>query len=150
IAHNATTTFRVTATDAAGNASPCSDGVDYIEDSDGPTVAIDSSPPSFTNDNTPTVTFHASDVHGPVSFKCTLTGGSATSCSSPKGYGPLVDGAYTITVDATDALGNTSSQPLDFTVDTLAPVTVIDSAPAGTITDNQPSIAFHTDDVNGA
>ncbi|MBF4992498.1 Ig-like domain-containing protein, partial [Methylophilus sp. QUAN] len=38
---------------------------------------------------------------------------------------PLVDGSHSITVTATDPAGNTSnpSQPLDFTVDTIAPNT---------------------------
>ena len=150
IAHDTLTTFHVTATDVAGNASTCSDGFDYTEDSSPPDLVIDTAPSSFSNDDTPSVAFHATDAHGPVSLKCTLTGGSPSSCSSPQGYGPLVDGDYTITVDATDAIGNTTSEPIDFTIDTIAPVTVIDSAPSGTTNDDTPTVSFHTDDVNGA
>jgi hypothetical protein len=156
IPHDAVTTFRVTATDAAGNTSSCSPGFDYAEDSTGPALTIDSVPQAYTNDPDPTLTFHASDANGPVTFQCAFTGpelGGPGSCSSPYdfGGGNLGDGAYSVNVMATDSLGNqTPSADIDFTVDTIAPVTVIDSAPAGTTSDNTPTLVFHTTDLNGA
>jgi hypothetical protein len=51
---NTTTTFRATATDGAGNASPCSAERTYIEDSIRPQTTIISGPTGKTTDDTPT------------------------------------------------------------------------------------------------
>jgi CSLREA domain-containing protein len=154
LAHDALTTFRVTATDAASNTSNCSSGFGYRQDSTPPALLIDSVPPSFTNDATPSLAFHGSDANG-VSFGCDFSGASSGSddpCSSPYDFGgSLPDGSYTAHVTAVDDAGNqTQSSEIDFTVDTIAPNTVIDSAPSGTTGDNTPTLTFHTDDANGA
>jgi CSLREA domain-containing protein len=151
ITHDGVTTFRVTSTDAANNTSSCSTGFSYTEDSTNPTLVIDSAPDSFTNDPNPSVTFHGSDANG-VTFACDFTGASTGSddpCTSPYDFGGAVsDGAYTAHVTAEDGAGNSAqSSDIEFTVDTVAPVTVIDSAPSGTTGDSTPTLEFHATDA---
>jgi hypothetical protein len=151
---DALTTFRATATDAAGHTSNCSNGFGYTEDSTAPDLSIDSTPAALSNDSTPTVTFHGSDTNG-VSFQCSFTGpssGSANPCSSPYDFGgSLGDGDYTAHVTAVDGAQNqTQSSDIDFTIDATPPVTVIDSAPSGTTSDNTPTVTFHANDATVA
>jgi hypothetical protein len=153
IPHDAVTTFRATATDAAGHTSNCSSGFGYIEDSTAPILSIDSAPSALSNDSTPSVTFHATDANGPVTdFQCEFTGPESNSepCSSPYdfGGGTFSDGAYTATITATDPAGNPTTSPdIDFTIDATPPVTVIDSAPSGTTGDSTPTLEFHATDA---
>jgi hypothetical protein len=151
IPHDAVTTFRATATDAADHTSNCSSGFAYTQDATAPSLVIDSSPSAFTNDLNPMITFHGRDANG-VSFQCSFTGpssGSADPCSSPYDFGgSLPDGAYTAQVTAVDgALNQTQSSEIEFTVDTVAPVTVIDSAPSGTTGDSTPTLEFNATDA---
>ena len=54
-----TTNFRATATDSAGNASPCSNARTYVEDTVAPETSITSDPKqgSSTRDTPPTFSF---------------------------------------------------------------------------------------------
>jgi Big-like domain-containing protein len=93
-----------------------------------------------TNDSTPTFTF--TDDESGVTFNCRLVPdgsppGAFRGCSSPVTTDPLVDGGYTFSVKATDALSNESeSTSVHFTVDTKPPIApVIATGP----TDPSPS-----------
>src|SRR5207248_6063771 len=57
VAEDSSTTFYATATDAAGNASGCSSGATYVEDSTPPATpsSLAVSPASPANDNSPTI-----------------------------------------------------------------------------------------------
>ncbi len=71
---DSSTSFSATASDAAGNPSPCSaDGVTFIEDSTAPETRIDSGPASPTNHPTPSFAFSS---EAGASFECRLDGGS--------------------------------------------------------------------------
>jgi len=121
VADNSTTTFRASAEDAAGNLSPCSSGIEYIEDSKAPQTTIDSGPSGPTNDPTPTFSFSADEE--PVSFQCAIDAGSFASCASPHTTESLADGAHTFKVRATDQAANTDPTPAErsFALDTEAP-----------------------------
>jgi hypothetical protein len=152
IGHDAVTTFRVAATDAANHTSTCSSGFAYTQDATAPLLVIDSTPPAFTNDPNPTIAFHGSDANG-VSFQCDFTGPSSDSgaCTSPYdfGGGSLGDGSYTAHVTAVDGAQNqTQSTDIDFTVDTVAPDTFIDMSPPTFTNDPTPSLTFHATDAN--
>jgi CSLREA domain-containing protein len=154
ITHNATTNFRATATDAAGNTSGCTGAFSYVEDSTPPAVTIDTAPPAYSQNRNPAATFHGDDpfpVAGAVNFTCTVTNyGGPFSCASPWDFltPNLADGNYSLTVTATDTAGNTTdSAPQDFVIDNAPPVTTIDSAPSGTTSDNTPTLAFHATDA---
>jgi bacillolysin len=125
VADNSTTTFRATAEDAAGNLSPCSSGIEYVEESNAPNTIIDSGPEegSTTNDPTPTFSFSANEEA--ALFECATDAGSFSACTSPHTTSSLADGAHTFKVRAKDKAANTDPSPAQrsFTVDakTLEP-----------------------------
>lgn len=133
----------VTVTDAAGNTSAATDPITFIVDSLAPdaigdltvinnegAVAVLVTPDSATNDNTPVISGTAE-----VGSTVTLTDGDAVlgtvivgadgtwSFTSPA----LGDGSHTLSITATDAIGNVSpATTITFTVDTLPPDAVTD------------------------
>ncbi|MGH8984213.1 MAG: Ig-like domain-containing protein, partial [Acidimicrobiia bacterium] len=123
-------TFRVRATDPAGNTDATPASYAWTVDTDAPETSIDSSPTNPTNAADATFTF-ASDEGGST-FECRVDGGAFDACTSPKPYSGLSDGSHTFEVRATDLAGNTDATPAAFTwtVDTAAPQTTIDSNPA--------------------
>jgi hypothetical protein len=159
LADNSTTTFRATATDAAGNPSGCSSSfVDYIEDSTSPAAFIDDGPSGVTNDPTPTFDFHALDAFpaGDIfTFQCSIDSGAVSfgPCSGPGSSdtpaSPLPDGAYTFRVRAIDQAGNISAPATaTFTVQTPAvldqipPETTITGGPKKKTTKRRPRFTF--------
>ncbi len=136
---NSTTTFYASATDAAGNTSPCSTGVAYTEDSAPPAAptGLTSSPTSPANNNSPKILGGAeagSTVKIYTDAACTAGNlaatGSATTFASP-GIAVSVsdDTTTTFHATATDAAGNTStcsSSNVTYVEDSTAP-----SAPTG-------------------
>ena len=80
---------------------------------------------------TATATFTAAGNTGAV--QCSLDGGAAADCTSPKAYAGLSDGNHTITVTAKDAVNNVGSATKTFVVDTTAPkVTIGNPSLSGT------------------
>ncbi|MBI2690792.1 MAG: hypothetical protein HYX29_02420 [Solirubrobacterales bacterium] len=63
---------------------------------------------------------------------CAIDGGAASACSSPRVYTGLAQGAHTVTVVATDAAGNTTTQSRSFSVDSVAPTVTGSFVPSGT------------------
>ncbi len=146
VANNTTTTFRATATDVAGNTSPCSsDSITYTDDSIPPETAIDSGPAGLTNDPTPTFTFWGSQS---PSFECKVDAGPWFACTTPYTSFALADGPHRFQVRATDPAGNTDQSPAtrDFTIDSDLPETTIDAGPAGLTTDASPRFEFSSND----
>ncbi len=120
---------------------------------------IDASVPSasITNSSSlPTLTksrdigFEFASSKANSTFKCSLDGATATSCTSPQAYGALSEGVHVFTVNATDSLGNVGKVLASFrwTVDATAPVTsFIDIAPADSISSNtSKSFTFTADE----
>ena len=110
---NTTTPFRATATDRAGNASPCSVERTYVEDSIRPQTTITSGPSGKTTDDTPTFAFQSSESGS--TFVCRFDSEPFDSCSGPGAShtpsGPLSLGAHTFEVQATDQARNTDPTP---------------------------------------
>jgi Big-like domain-containing protein len=135
-------TFSVRATDAAGNTdpSPPSRTFTYVDDTNGPVVAITSAPASPTNDTTPTLEFTVDDPTATVT--CKVDSRPAVPCASPYTVSPaLADGDHTVTVIAVDPAHNAGHDSATFTVDTAPPETTIDSGPSGTVY-NTNSVTF--------
>jgi Bacterial Ig-like domain (group 3) len=114
--------FVVKATDAAGNTAE--ETYTWVVDTTAPTVSIDSGPPPLTNSRSASLSFSASEP-----TQCRLDDGAFEDCASPKAYSELADGEHTVTVKATDGVGNTSQDRHTWTVDATAPIVAITAAP---------------------
>jgi hypothetical protein len=64
-----------------------------------PETYLDSAPPSATNSDSATFSFHASDTA--ATFACSLDGAAATACASPVTYTGLAEGSHKFAVAAT-------------------------------------------------
>jgi sugar lactone lactonase YvrE len=105
---NTTTTFRATATDAAGNTSPCSGPWRYVEDSISPQTTIVAGPTSQTTIRRPTFRFESSEMNS--TFRCRFDSQPFGRCSGPGAshtpYVQLALGSHTFAVRAADRAGN--------------------------------------------
>jgi PKD repeat protein len=112
-------TFRVRATDAAGNTDPTPAERSWTVGVP-PQTTIISGPSGTTNSTSATFEFAASE---PSTFECSLDSAPFAACSSPAFYTGLSEGSHTFRVRATDAAGNTDPTPAQRTwiVQTNAP-----------------------------
>ena len=140
-------TFKVQATDPAGNVETTVRQRDFTVDTTVPDTSIATGPSGPTKEPTPSFAFGSTKPGS--TFACALDGGAAAACDSPFQAPALADGAHTFTVTATDTLGHTDLTPASrtFTVDTTAPQTTIDSGPAGDTTDRRPTFSFHASEA---
>jgi Subtilase family/Divergent InlB B-repeat domain len=141
-------TFYVRARDAAGNVDPTPAQFSWSVDTAPPDTLLDSMPFNPTNQTTANFTFHATEPSS--TFECSLDGGAFAPCSSPAQY-TVVDGSHTFQVRAIDQAHNPDPTPASFTwtVDTLAPDTMIDSMPADPTNSNTATFTFHGDLTGG-
>ncbi len=130
-------TFRVRATDGAGNTDLSPATRSFTVDTTAPQTTIGGGPSSTTASNDPAFDFTSNEPGS--TFECRLDGpGAATGgwagCSSPRAYPDLADGAYTFQVRATDGVGNTDGSPASrsFAVDTSSPPRDTDPPPGDT------------------
>lgn len=137
-----TYTFEVRAVDRSGNRSSTSTW-QWTVDKFAPETFLDSgSGPSGVVASS-SATFSFSGSGDTVGFRCTLDGVLA-ACSSPKSYSGLAQGTHTFSVQAVDAAGNIDSSPATrtWTVDTVAPETVLDDGPTHLSTVSSKSATF--------
>jgi hypothetical protein len=138
-------TFRVLATDAAGNQEHAEQ--DFTVDATPPAVGVTSGPEGPTNNPLPSFGF---TVDGSATrIECSIDDGTTAyvSCSPPT-YAPgapLPDGRYTFRVRASDALGNSQTAVRRFSIDQDAPSLTIDSGPEGPTNNSLPSFGFTTE-----
>jgi hypothetical protein len=118
-------TYRVLARDDTGNES---DEAERTIDVDlnataAPETTIVSGPDGATTAGSPAFAFSSDDPD--ATFECELAGldRAYADCATPVTYTDLPDGAYTLLVRATNALGNADASPAtrSFTVDTTPP-----------------------------
>ena len=139
-----TYTAQAEQSDLDGNVGLSSANTFSIDATPPPTPTIDSGPPNLSNSASAQFTF--SDSEAGVSFGCRLDGGSYTACTSPKSYSGLAEGGHTFQVVASDAAGNQSSAAsYNWTIDTTAPDTTIDSGPTGTVSSDNASFTFSSE-----
>jgi hypothetical protein len=148
---NASHTFSVNATDAAGNPDLSPATRTWIVsvpvgDTTPPDTIIDSAPSGTVTTASASITFHASEAS---TFTCTLDTGTATACTSPVSYSSLANGSHTVSVQATDTAGNPDPTPATATWvvnvqqgDTTPPDTTITGGPTGTVTTSSASFTF--------
>jgi hypothetical protein len=136
-----THTIYVRAVDAAGNveATP-GDSATVTVDTVAPVAPTINEPGGLTNDPTPTFTFTG---EGP-SFDCAVDPDTPADCSGHTfTAGAQGQGLHTFQVTTTDAADNESPQATrQFTVDTVAPDTQLDSGPSGPTNDSTPTFSY--------
>jgi hypothetical protein len=110
----------IRAVDRAGNVSASSERVSFRANGQIESVNITRGPEAVSPNRNPVFEFNSDAVD--VEFACRLNGRAFTSCSSPKAYTNLADGAYTFEVQGRDAFGNVSVSRHRFVVDQSAPV----------------------------
>lgn len=138
-------TFEVRAIDTVGNRDASAASATWTVDTVAPQTTIDD-PPSGTTSASVAVTFSSNEAG--ATFECSLDDGAFVVCSSPKQLDGLADGPHTISVRATDAVGNTGGSAVAmWTVDTVAPETTIDSGPAAAVADTSARIDFSSNDA---
>lgn len=118
-------TFRVTATDPAGNTGQAS--YTWRVETRSPTAVVASAPAALTNSRSATFMFSADE---PSSFHCRLDGSAFAPCSSPASFQGLDDGTHTFVVRPTDAVGNIgTAASRTWRIDATSPQTTLRSAP---------------------
>ena len=146
--------FRVFAVDPVGNAGPVASR-SVVIDTVPPDTTITSQPLGTTANGQPTFTFNGTG--GAVGFQCRVDADPYVNCTSPYQTAPLTNASHTFQVRAVDTAGNVDPSPDSepFTVETMAPDTLIDSGPTGApcpdpcfTTDATPTFSFHADRPN--
>jgi len=148
-------TFKVRASDEAGNTDATAASFTWVVDTVAPSTIIDSNPSDPTSSTSASFAFHATDAapsSGGLHFECKLDGGAFASCTSPESYSSLGDGSHTFHVRAIDAAGNTDATPPSYTwfVDSIAPNTSIDTNPSDPSSDTSASFTFSGTDNHSA
>jgi chitodextrinase len=127
---NASHTFQVRATDAAGNVDATPASRTWTTDTIAPDTTITAGPSGSVNSSSASFSFTATESGS--TFACRLDNAAFSACTSPISYTTLTNGSHTFQVAATDAVGNTDSTPASrtWTVDTVAPTGVAITSPA--------------------
>ena len=138
-------TVTVYAVDTAGNIGATIQS-SFTVNATAPTVTLTSVPASISKNTTASVAFAVDDPSA-TAF-CSLDGNAPAACTSPISYTDLSDGPHRVDVYAT-SLGNEQSATASasFTIDTLAPIITITSAPAATTTKANARLSFSVDDA---
>ena len=97
-------TFRVRATDAAGNVDDTPANRTWTIDLTAPQTTIDSGPAATTTSTAASFRFSASETGS--SFECSLDNSTFAACTSPRQYSGLGQGSHEFRVRATDPAGN--------------------------------------------
>ena len=120
---------------------------DFTVDTTPPDTTIDSGPSGTIATDQATFTFAGDPASDTNKVQCRIDSEPFADCTSPKTFAGLSDGPHTVEFRAEDTVGNQDATPAtrDFTVDTTAPDTTIDSGPTGTTGDSTPSFEFSSE-----
>jgi hypothetical protein len=143
-------TFRVKATDKAGNVDPTPAERTWSVTALSLQTFILTGPPGRTQSGDASFTFECRFAGAIVSctFVCTLDGASAP-CTSPKAYSELAEGSHTFQVVATtteDHVTDPTPAERSWVIDRTPPVTTITSPTDGQITGPQVTFAYTADE----
>lgn len=140
-------TFAARAIDPAGNIDPSPAVVNWTVETQPPETVIDSGPAGLVTTSTAIFSFSSpdADLDG---FECSLNGAAFATCASPLEITGLADGAHNFRVRAFDLAGNRDPSPAErsWTVDTLAPDTIIIAAPEGIRRQDTAIVSFTSPD----
>ncbi len=135
-------TIDVRAIDAAGNVDPTPASYTWVVATAAPDTTIITSEPDPTND--PTGDFAFGSDQSPVTYQCSINGGTFTDCPQTYSTPALPDGSYTIAVRARNSVGVLDPTPATYTwtVDTAPPDTNFVTTEPNPTTDPTGDFAF--------
>jgi hypothetical protein len=139
-------TFRVRATDAAGNTDGSPATRAWTVDLTPPDTVVDNSPVDPSGNTDATFTFHA---EANAVFKCRLdTAPAFTDCGSPMDYTDLSEGNHTFRVEAIDQAGNIDPTPsvVGWRIEIVPPLTTITSGPVALSNSRDATFEFEADE----
>lgn len=118
-------TFRVMAQSPQGLTDSTPASYSWTVDTVAPSAVITNAGQLPTLTKSRDISFSFDSNEDGSAFLCSLDGGTAVACTSPRIYTGLSEGAHTFSVSAIDNLGNGGAEPATFrwTVDVTAPVT---------------------------
>jgi peptidoglycan/xylan/chitin deacetylase (PgdA/CDA1 family) len=139
-------TFRVRATDAPGNVDDTPSTRTWTVDTVAPDTSITTGPAGAVSSSA--ASFGLSSSEASSTFECSLDAADWASCPSPKAYTGLAEGEHTISVRATDAVGNLDATPATraWTIDTIAPDTSLATGTTGSVATSEASFGFSSPD----
>jgi hypothetical protein len=142
-------TFRVRATDIAGNVELSPPVHTWTIDSSTPDTQIDSGPSGTTGSQTATFSFSSPDAGNGATFTCEIDGGGFTSCSSPVTFNSLLEGPHTFRVRVRDVVGNVDPTPASrtWTIDLTGPETMIVTGPSGSVAATSATFMFSSNET---
>lgn len=143
--------FSARAVDAAGNIDPTPVSATFAIETTPPDTVIDSGPAGPVSTPTVLFTFSSPDADT-VGFECSVDAGPFVACTTPQSIPGLVDGPHTFAVRAFDGAGNRDATPASrsFSVDTVAPDTILFGAPVGYKTNGNATVVFGSADPDVA
>jgi hypothetical protein len=120
----------------------------FTVDTVAPDTVILSGPPGLTNNSAPSFAFGSNKPN--ATFRCRHDSTGFVPCDSPYPLPTLGNGDHSFEVYAIDSAGNSDPSPANatFTVDTVAPDTVILSGPPGLTNNSAPSFTFGSNEPN--
>ncbi len=135
-------TFRVRATDPAGNVDASPAVRTWTIDITPPQTTLVAAPVDPTNDRSASFAFTSSEPGS--TFRCSLDTAPFEVCASPKAYSSVPEGVHTFRVQALDSVGNIDASPAAVTwrIDTTPPDTAVNSAPPDPTNVTTAAIAF--------
>jgi hypothetical protein len=114
-------------------------------------VTITAQPPALTNATSASVSFTATATAPATitSVKCSVDGGTAADCTSPKALSGLANGVHTVAITATDSDGHVGTGNVQWTVDIVAPTAAISSPSSLTTLAKSFAVKWGGSDANG-
>lgn len=109
-------------------------GVLEFKDTLSPTLTVSQKPASLVNSSAANIVFSAQDTvtaTADLTFSCLLDGASQTCATSPVSLSGLSEGPHSLLIQVSDSSGNSSSEHINWTVDTIAPTVLINNAQLG-------------------
>jgi hypothetical protein len=135
-------TFAVRALSAAGAPDPTPATRSFTVDTVAPDTTLTGGPTGTVSSASATFTYGSNE--SPVTFQCNLDNAGYATC--PASYTGLAQGAHTLLTRAVDAASNADASPASrtWTVDTVAPDTLITAGPTGAVSSTSATFTYNS------